>query len=275
MLYYRTDIKASIILTESEETRVNGFQLRKEVTELLSIAYGTDGWVEENQSVSQENRKWQLCSNLQSDSGDTRQLSIVVYEPGSRQDREIQRDIQRNMIPATVAFDVNFHSDDGVGDDTDSLLDDFADIFGVRDEVYYPSPRRGWDDEFGYSHVGKSDPRVKNLGNSWMVEFKSVTSLVPADQAATALSAFYKNVVGTAAGKFANATSSANTLVFQSHGLSLRLSSSAPIPWDWVIRFARAMSQSAGLRWTVLYNAVAKNAYWDVATVLVVLSVVS
>ncbi|KAL8685559.1 MAG: hypothetical protein Q9218_007684, partial [Villophora microphyllina] len=206
---------------------------------------------------------------------DTGQLSIILYEPGSRQDRSIEEDINNSRIPAMVAFDVNFHSDDDVGDDADSLMDEFADIFGIREEVDHPSSRSDWDHFIGYSHVGKSDPRVKNLGDSWMVEYDQVTSMVPVDHAAAGLSAFYKHVVEVASGQSANASAPTKTLVFTLHGLSLQLTSTGPIPWDWIVRFARAMSQSSTSSWPVLYRAKVKNAFWDVALVTAVLAVAS
>ncbi|KAI4247969.1 MAG: hypothetical protein LQ352_006035 [Teloschistes flavicans] len=174
-----------------------------------------------------------------------------------------------------VAFDVNFHSDDSVGDDMENLLDDFADIFGVREEVDHPSPRRNWDDFIGYSHFGKSDPRVKNIGDSWMVEYDEVTSMVPVEQASAGLNVFYKHVVNDTSALLANDTMPVKNLVFSLHGLSLKLTSTVPIPWDWIIRFARAMSQASSSRWPVLYRAKVKNAYWDVALVTAVLAVAS
>lgn len=174
-----------------------------------------------------------------------------------------------------VAFDVNFHSDDSVGDDMEDLLDEFADIFDIKENVDHPSPRRDWDDFIGYSRVGKSDPRVKNLGDSWMVEFDEVTSMLPVDRASAGLIAFYKHVVNDTSALLANDTAPVQNLVFSLHGLSLQLTSTGPIPWEWIIRFARAMSQSTISRWPVLYRAKAKNAYWNVALISAVLAVAS
>ncbi|KAI4107014.1 MAG: hypothetical protein L6R37_001907 [Teloschistes peruensis] len=207
--------------------------------------------------------------------GHTRQLTIFIYQPRSSQDRQIQDDINNNRIPAMVAFDVNFHSDDSVGDDMEDLLDEFADIFDIKENVDHPSPRRDWDDFIGYSRVGKSDPRVKNLGDSWMVEFDEVTSMLPVDRASAGLIAFYKHVVNDTSALLANDTAPVQNLVFSLHGLSLQLTSTGPIPWEWIIRFARAMSQSTISRWPVLYRAKAKNAYWNVALISAVLAVAS
>ncbi|KAL8640423.1 MAG: hypothetical protein Q9228_002659 [Teloschistes exilis] len=118
-----------------------------------------------------------------------------------------------------VAFDVSFHSDESVGDDLEDLLDEFADIFNVRENVDHPSPRRDWDDFIGYSRVGKSDPRVKNLGDSWMVEFDEVTSMLPVDRASAGLIAFYKHVVNDTSALLANDTAPVQNLVFSLHDL--------------------------------------------------------
>ncbi|KAL9577134.1 MAG: hypothetical protein Q9212_006564 [Teloschistes hypoglaucus] len=205
--------------------------------------------------------------------GNTGQLTLFLYQPGSRQDRQIQTDIDNNRIPAMVAFDVNFHSDDSVGDDMEDLLDDFADIFGVKENVDHPSPRRDWDDfDIGYSRVGKSDPRVKNLGDSWVVEFDQVSTMFPVDRASLGLVAFYNHVVSETSARLANNTEPVKNLVFTLHGLSLQLTSTGPIPWDWIIRFARSMSQSTTSRWPVLYRAKVKNSYWNVALISAVLA---
>lgn len=154
-------------------------------------------------------------------------------------------------------------------------MDEFADIFGVRENIDHPSPRRDWDDFIGYSHVGKSDPRVKNLGDSWMVEFDEVNSMFPVERASVGLIAFYNHVVNVTSARLADNTEPVKNLVFSLHGLSLQLTSTGPIPWEWIIRFARAMSQSTTSRWPILYRAKVKNSYWDVERISAVLAAAS
>ncbi|KAL8721099.1 MAG: hypothetical protein Q9181_007783 [Wetmoreana brouardii] len=166
-----------------------------------------------------------------------------------------------------AAFDMNFEDYDSIGDDANSMLEDFADILGIRDEVYHYNPRMDSHDSFGYSHVGKSDPRVKNLGDSWVMDHTSVTVLVPVNQAANRLTAFYNQVVDNVVRQLRPAMAPSRSLRFTSHGLSLTLTSVAPIHWSWAIRFAREMARSSDSGWTVLYEARIRNAYWNVAII--------
>lgn len=192
---------------------------------------------------------------------------MLLYEPGSRIDREIERDLSEHMVVRVAAgarLDEYEDYSDSADEDLDHLQDEFAALLNINDEVNLPRPRTGFENLWGYSHIGKSDPRVKNLGNSWVVSYNSVTSVLPVNSGATGLAAFYHHVVRTAAEELGNATASVERLEFAFNHLSLSLTSPAPIPWDWIIRFARAMSHSLDLSWTVLYSATARNAYWDV-----------
>lgn len=214
---------------------------------------------------------WHRSSIKRTDSrrqGANGRLIIILYQPGSPIDSEIERDLADNGIVTSAAAELYDGSDnDSADEDMNILHDEFAQILNIDDEVNLPHPRSGGEDLWGYSHVGKSDPRVKNLGNSWVVAYNSVTSLLPVNRAATSLSVFYEHVVEIAAEKLGNATAPVAKAEFVWNDLSLSLYSSAPIPWDWIIRFARAMSLSLGLDWAVLYDARATNAYWDVAII--------
>ncbi|KAL9008306.1 MAG: hypothetical protein Q9173_006557 [Seirophora scorigena] len=195
-------------------------------------------------------------------------LIILLYQPGSRIDREIQEDLDSNQIVTIANADLHEPSDNGsANQDLWDLTDDYAVLLNVDDEINLPHPRNGWEDSFGYSRIGKSDPRVKNLGSSWVMNYNSVISLLPVNRAVPSLAAFYKHIVEIAADKVGNGTDPVKDLNFVSKDLSLTLSSSAPIPWDWIVRFARGMSLLLDSRWAVLFNATAKNAYWDVATI--------
>ncbi|KAI4115872.1 MAG: hypothetical protein LQ345_003615 [Seirophora villosa] len=195
-------------------------------------------------------------------------LIILLYQPGSRIDREIQDDLDSHQIVTIAAADLYDGSDyDSADEDLRHLSDEFAVLLNVNDEINLPHPRQGWEDSFGYSRVGKSDPRVKNLGSSWVMNYNSVISLLPVNRAVPSLAAFYTHIVDIAADKVGNGTDPVKDLDFVSKDLSLTLSSPAPIPWDWIISFARGMSLLLDSRWAVLFNATARNAYWDVATI--------
>ncbi|KAI4172413.1 MAG: hypothetical protein LQ348_006778, partial [Seirophora lacunosa] len=195
-------------------------------------------------------------------------LIILLYQPGSRIDREIRDDLDSNQIVTIATADLYDASDyDSADEDLRHLSDEFAVLLNVNDEINLPHPRQSWEDSFGYSRVGKSDPRVKNLGSSWVMNYNSVISLLPVHRAVPSLAAFYTHIVDIAADKVGNGTDPVKDLDFVSKRLSLTLSSPAPIPWDWIISFARGMSLLLDSRWAVLFNATARNAYWDVATI--------
>ncbi|KAL8748629.1 MAG: hypothetical protein Q9184_007175 [Pyrenodesmia sp. 2 TL-2023] len=210
--------------------------------------------------------------------GDTGRLIILIFQPGSRIDRAIQSDLADNRIVTIAAAELLDENDfDSADEDMDHLQDEFATLLNIGDEIDVHR-RPDWSDEWGYSHVGKSDPRVKNLGNSWVLAYGSVMSLLPVKFAAMTLSAFYSHIVKIAAGYIGNGTAPVKYLVFSAKAmstkrLSLTLTSPDPIPWDWIIRFARAMSVSLDSGWTVLYKVIARNAYWNVAAINVALSI--
>ncbi|KAI4183493.1 MAG: hypothetical protein LQ346_006307 [Caloplaca aetnensis] len=220
----------------------------------------------------------QIVGADKANQGDTGRLIILIFQPGSRIDREITRDLADNRIVTIAAAELFDENDyDSTDEDLDRLHDHFASLLNVGDEEEV-QPRPDWSEQWGYSHVGKSDPRVKNLGNSWVVAYDSITSLLPVKLAANALSAFYNHIVDIAAGHISNNTALQNSLVFVAKArslkrLSLTFTSPDPIPWEWVIRFARAMSTSLDSSWTVLYKAIARSAYWNVAVINVALSI--
>ncbi|KAL9593849.1 MAG: hypothetical protein Q9219_007358, partial [cf. Caloplaca sp. 3 TL-2023] len=193
------------------------------------------------------------------ETGDMKKLAITLYEPGSRQDRKIQEDQRHGDVPTVTKDD----DDDSAGDDLDELQDHFASLLNIDEYSDQPQPRQSWERHFPYLRVGQSDPNVKNLGSGWIVEYNSVTSLLPANSAASSLSLFYKRVIDKAAESIASNATTTTYLNFQLDDLSLRLTSPNAISWEWVIRFAREMSHSSNSAWTVLYNAVARNVYWN------------
>ena len=164
-------------------------------------------------------------------------------------------------------------SEDSAANDLDDLVDDFGSLLNIHEDTDHPRPRPSWYGSFGYSHVGKSDPQVKNLGNSWVLDYTSVSSLLPPQQAATSLSTFYQHIVALAAESLANGTTSMKALRYTFKSLSLSLSSSEPISWTWIIHFARRMSELADLAWVVLFDATARNAYWNFAMINIALGI--
>ncbi|KAL9027137.1 MAG: hypothetical protein Q9196_004296 [Gyalolechia fulgens] len=205
--------------------------------------------------------------------GDNKRLLISLYQPGSPQDMDIERSREHgDRITMPMIRDEDENS---IDDDLDDLQNHFASLLNIHEDPNYPKPLRTWEGEFGHFHIGKSDPQVKNLGNNWELRYNSVTGLLPTNHAARGLSPFYLHIVEIAAEKIASNATSLNVLNLRSNGLSLNLDSPAPIPWEWIIRFAREMLEASKLGWTVLYDASARNAYWDLAVISAALRLAS
>ncbi|KAL8714559.1 MAG: hypothetical protein Q9220_001507 [cf. Caloplaca sp. 1 TL-2023] len=230
-----------------------GCQLLNGVPISTSIASGKDSLVDCKKSVSREEYE-------------TIRLLLVLYEAGSRQNREIEADLAMGVIPTIGRLQLEESITTSTANDIEDLDLEFAAILNLNEGT-----RAGADHAVGYSHVGKADPSVNNLGASWVLSYNSITGLNPVNRAANGLKGFYQNITNIAAGKIANATEPVKFLDFVSHGLSLRLTSKSPISWEWIIRFARLMSYLAESHWAVLYNSVAKSSYWNVATIFAVL----
>ncbi|KAL8857954.1 MAG: hypothetical protein Q9178_005573 [Gyalolechia marmorata] len=149
-----------------------------------------------------------------------------------------------------------------------SLHDDFAEFLNIDEGERHARAREG---EAGVSRVGAADPHIRNLGDGWVLDYVSVKSCRPVEQAAADLTTFYKHVVDVAAGKIASGTQSAKSHGFHSDGLLLKLNSADVISWEWIVRFVRAMSRAAGAMWPVLYQAVVNSRHWDKALINVAL----
>lgn len=165
--------------------------------------------------------------------------------------------------------------ENSIDDDLNALQDHFTSLLNIHEDPDYPQPRATWERDSGYFHVGESDPQVKNLGNNWELRYNSVTSLLPTTHAANGLSSFYLSIVKKAAENIASNATSLKSLNFRLNDLSLILNSPAPIPWEWIVRFARGMLQASIAGWTILYDASARNAYWDVAAIDAALKIIS
>ena len=114
--------------------------------------------------------------------------------------------------------------------------------------------------------------RTRDLGDGWYLSYDSITSLVPAQVAAANLEAFYTGVANAAAEKISTVVNATEDLAFSFHGLSLRLSSSAPISWTWVINFAADMLDNVSTDFAVLFDGEAYSFYWDIAAVTATLT---
>ena len=124
----------------------------------------------------------------------------------------------------------------------------------------------------GQKSIGSSGSRVRNLGDGWYMSYDSTTSILPPQIGAANLETFYTQVVNLAANQISTVINATENLAFSFNGLNLRLSSSAPISWTWVINFAADMLDNASNNFAVLFNGEAYSYYWEIATVTAALT---
>ena len=103
--------------------------------------------------------------------------------------------------------------------------------------------------------------RNRNLGDGWYMYYDSTTAIIPNYLGAASLEAFYAGVVNFAASQLSNVVNATENLAINSNSLSLRLSSSAPISWTWVINFASDMLDNAITDFAMLFKGEAYSAY--------------
>ncbi|KAL8671278.1 MAG: hypothetical protein Q9168_004218 [Polycauliona sp. 1 TL-2023] len=188
---------------------------------------------------------------------DRRALSMIVFAPGSEFDVHTVQSLNDGR-PVTVRH----WRDDGSSDD--------------EDERNPPRKRSriGGSENMAWESSAQTNPGVRGLGNNWVFDYGTLNSLDRPSSAATGLSRFYDSVIDTATTKLANGTVESTDMVFASKGLSLKFSSSESIEWLWVVRFVEAMEAALTRGFTVLYdNVIAENVVWEVATILITLSV--
>lgn len=119
----------------------------------------------------------------------------------------------------------------------------------------------------------QATPPPKRRRTDERVVYDSATSIVPTQVAAAKLQAFYTQVVLSAAKQISNIVNAAGNLAFQFGGLNLRLSSSAPISWAWVLTFAADMLDNLSTDFAMLFTGQAYSAYSDTATVITSLTI--
>ncbi|KAL8777894.1 MAG: hypothetical protein Q9213_007661 [Squamulea squamosa] len=217
--------------------------------------------------------------------GFTKRLLILLYEPGSQQDRDIEEERRETGIATMRSIGIDFSSAWGDAawgssatsytESEASLEDDFAQFLNIDEGELHARARAGVAGAASAgSHVGAADPHIRNLGDGWVLSYASIKSFnPPVDRAAAGLAELYQKIIDLAAGNIATDKPSSKTHGFKGGGFLLKLESADPISWEWIVRFAHALSQAASARWPVLYQAVANSRYWQKAPIRAILVV--
>ena len=125
------------------------------------------------------------------------------------------------------------------------------------------------------STTGPVRARTRDLGDGWLMTYDSLTALISVPPAvAEDLENLYTGVMDSAAEQLSNSANATDNLAFKLGSLNLRLSSQAPISWDWIIGFAAEMLDIVGSDFATLFQAQAYSSYWDLPTVAASLTAV-
>lgn len=186
--------------------------------------------------------------------GDNRKLRIILYAPLSKFENDILADYKNNK-PIAIQEDTDDEYEAGPTDPT-------------------PPQKRPRTGGMGLMTSRGLQTTTRNLGDGWYMTYGLTTSIIPAQIGAANLEAFYTQVVTSAANQISTTVNTTENLAFSFKGLNLRLSSSAPISWTWVINFAADMLDNVSTDFAVLFSGEAYSAYWEIAAVTAVLTLV-
>ncbi|KAL9593284.1 MAG: hypothetical protein Q9219_007617, partial [cf. Caloplaca sp. 3 TL-2023] len=198
---------------------------------------------------------------------DNGELAIILYAPDSEFDEEVLQKVRRGELVT-----IDNWSTSAEDSSSDSSKDD-PDYQPRRSRSRTPGGSAGTDNSIFQRNVR---PRVRNLGDSWILDYKTTISLTPVSPAVEGMRVFYRKVIDKVIeAELAKTTAeSVKEMTFASGGLRLRLRSEQNIQWTWVVNLASGMMESLSGGHAVLYEAVAENVYWDIPAVGVTLSVV-
>lgn len=172
-------------------------------------------------------------------------MILVIYEPDSEWDRE------KSSLPQgkLVSMDEQEPGDE------------------ESDDEYEPAPKRVKQEP--HSAAGSSTQVAGgqsvtqslsgNIGSDWLLQHSAVKSILPVTQAAQQLVSFYGFVVDKASAQIEAGAPELRSMSFNLGDLSLVLSGSDVIHWDWIINFAMSMEDFTNLGNTFQYASSVKS----------------
>ena len=184
--------------------------------------------------------------------GDNSNLRLILYAAGSKFENDTIADYKNNK-PIAIQEDTDDEYEPGPPDPT-------------------PPKKRARTGGMGLMTSKGVQTRTRSLGDGWYMTYDSITSILPTQIGAANLEAFYAQLLDSAAEQISNVVNATADLAFDFHGLTLRLSSAAPISWTWVINFAADMLDNVSTDFAVLFAGEAYSDYWEIAAVTAVLT---
>ncbi|KAL8935765.1 MAG: hypothetical protein Q9216_005266 [Gyalolechia sp. 2 TL-2023] len=175
-------------------------------------------------------------------SGDLNRMILVIYEPGSEWDRE------KSSLPQGKLISMDEQEEE-------------------TDEEYEPAPKRVKqepDSAAGSSTQVAGSQSVTqslsgNIGSDWLLQHSAINSILPETQAAQQLITFYEVIIDKASAQIEAGAMKLKSMSFSLGDISLVLSGSDFIHWDWIINFAMSMEDSTNLGNPIQYASVVKS----------------
>ncbi|KAL8703719.1 MAG: hypothetical protein Q9201_003092 [Fulgogasparrea decipioides] len=198
-------------------------------------------------------------ANIDSRLGDNDRMILVLFAKDSEFDRKVQ-----NTPPGQIVDLKGMEQEE----DTDR-----EDSPPPRQRIKIePDSTAGSTTQAGLEGVGASSSIQQslsaNIGSGWLLDYHAVKSITPVPDAAKQLVAFYNNVVDKAAAQLKAGAAEAKRLAFKLGDISLSLTGTDVIYWDWVIDFAMSMVDSTNLANPIQYASTVSSK-WQQSTIQV------
>lgn len=162
-------------------------------------------------------------------------MVLVLFQPGSEFDRK--------MTSLSVTEVAHFDEQEIQEEDID-------------DDYYAPPDSKRIKIEPG-SAAGSSTQGVTlysitqaisaNIGSGWLMQYDAVKAILPIVDAAKQLVAFYEDVIAKASAQLETGAAELKQLAFTLGSVTLVLTGTDVIYWDWIIEFAMSMEDSTNL----------------------------
>ncbi|KAL8826444.1 MAG: hypothetical protein Q9170_007398 [Blastenia crenularia] len=181
-------------------------------------------------------------------------MILVIYEPGSDWDKKVKA-LGPGKLPSM---------DEAQREEDDETDDEYErQTKRVKTE---PTDATGSSTQVGLTGHSLEQSLSGNIASGWSMQFGSVKSILPVKDAAKQLVSFYKFVVDKASAQIEAGAVELGKLSFKLGGISLVLTGTDVIYWDWIVNFAMAMEDSTNLGNPIQYASTVKST-WEENTI--------
>ena len=168
--------------------------------------------------------------------GDSDQLILVLYQPGSPWDSQMQKyQAAKKMLYI---------------EDSDDEDEDEPDTKRVKGNYA--------------SDTGSSSrhPQSIQIGGDWLYHLEHFTAFDSPSKAASGLIAMYEAISAYAIAQLSAGAAAIDHALFTLGGMTMQLIGDSPIYWDWVVDYAEAMINATASGLPMLYTATMTSAIY-------------